>query len=106
MLVVEPIELLRIEDRIAAADAVEGERVDHLGARHYLAIAARRPSEQTEKIHHRFRDVPHPLIYGHRRRAMPFAEPLLVGAEDERHVRECRRLLAECAVQQQLLWGI
>src|SRR5437870_2761214 len=53
VLLVEPIELLLIEDRVAAADAFEPERRRQLVAREYLLIGARRPSKQRQEIHHR-----------------------------------------------------
>src|SRR5581483_2340702 len=55
MVLVEPLELLGIENGVAAADAVEREHRRELVAREDLAIAApRRPPEEREKIHHRF----------------------------------------------------
>src|SRR5205823_13402971 len=45
VLLVEPVELLRIEHGVAAADPVEREERDQLVSREELAIAARVPSE-------------------------------------------------------------
>ena len=56
--------------------------------RHQLAIVARRPAEQRQEVHHRLGQIPLTLILGDRRRAMPFAQALLVAAENQRHVRE------------------
>ena len=100
---VEPVELLRIEHRVAAADAVERERLDQLVARHHFAIVAGRPSQQAEKIHHGVGKVSEPLVFGHRRRAMSLAEALLVGSENERHVRELRRRFAERLPEEHVL---
>ena len=55
VLLVEPVELLLIEDGVAAADAVERERLDQLLPAEQLAVAGTgRPAEQREEIHHRF----------------------------------------------------
>ena len=37
---------------------------------------------------------------------MALAEPLLIGAENQRNVRELRRRLTERAPEQQVLWGV
>ena len=44
VLLVEPVELLGVEDRVAAADALERERRDELVAREHLPIVARATS--------------------------------------------------------------
>ena len=71
--------------------------------RHQLAVVARRPAEQREEIHHRVRQVALPLVLHHRRRAVPLAQALLVGAENQRHVREPRHRRAERLEQQHVL---
>ena len=64
---------------------------------------ARRPAEQREEVDHPLGDVALPLVFHHRGRAVPLAQALLVGAHDERHVRELRRRRAERLVEQHLL---
>ena len=90
LLLVEPIELVGIEDRVSAADALERETVHELRLREELLVRPGRPSKQREEIDHRLGKIPKPLVLRHRRRAMTFAQALLVGAEDERHVGELR----------------
>ena len=68
-----------------------------------LAIGARRPAEQREEVDHRFGQIALPRVLDHRGRAMTLAQPLLVGSEDQRHVREPRHRRAERLVQQDLL---
>ena len=50
--------------------------------------------------------IAEPLVLRHRRRAVALAEPLLVGAENQRDVRELGRRLAERAPEQDVLWRI
>ena len=64
---------------------------------------ARRPPEQREEVEHRLGQEALPLVLHHRRRAVPLAQPPLVGAEDQRHVREARHRRAERLVEQHLL---
>ena len=59
---VEPVELLGIEDGVAAADALEREARDELVAREASLVAAGRPAEQRQEIHHRFRQIALPLV--------------------------------------------
>ena len=92
-----------IEHGVAAADVLERERGNQLVARHQLAIAAGRPAKQGEEIDHRLRHVPHRLVFGHRGRAMPLAQALLVRPEDERNVGERRDRLSERLIQENLL---
>ena len=61
---------------------------DELVAREQLLVVARRPAEQREEVHHRFGQVALLRVLHHRRRAVALAQPALVRAEDERHVRE------------------
>ena len=76
---------------------------DQLVAREDLLIVARRPAEQREKVEHRLGQIALPRVLGHRRRAVALAQPLLVGPENQRHVRELRHRRAERAIQQNLL---
>src|SRR6185437_8558813 len=62
VLLVEPVKLLGIEDRVAAADPFEREQLDQFVAREHLAIAARGPSEQRQEIHHRLGQITGALI--------------------------------------------
>ena len=71
--------------------------------RHQLAIVAGRPPKQREEVHHRVGQITLPLIFHHRRRAMPLAQSLLVGAENQRHMREARHGCAERLEQQHVL---
>src|SRR6188508_295476 len=48
VLLIEPIELLGIEDCIPTADALQGERPDQVVAREQFAVVARRPAKQGE----------------------------------------------------------
>src|SRR6185503_15548257 len=90
VVLIEPVELLRIEDRTAAADSRQVEDFGEFLAREQLAIAAtRRPPEEREKIQHRFRQISLTRVFHHRRGAMTLAEPFLVGPENQRHV--CKR---------------
>ena len=90
VLPVHPIELLGVEDGVSTADPFEREAVDQFLRRHQLAIVTGRPPKQREEVHDRGCEVSLPLIFHHRRRAMPLAQSLLVRAENERHVREAR----------------
>ena len=106
VLLIEPVELVLTEDGVAAADALERERGDELVAREELLIVAGRPAEEREEVDHRFGKIAEALVLHHRGGAVTLAQPLLVRAEDERHVREARRRLAECLVEQNLLGRI
>ena len=106
VLLVEPVQLLRIEDGVAAADAFEREQLDQLLAREHFAVATRRPSEQRQEIHHGLGKVPETLVLDDRRRAVTLAQPFLVGPEDQRHVSELRRRPAERLIQQHLFRGV
>ena len=68
---------------------------DQLVAREQLLVAARRPAEQREEIDHRLGQIALLLVLRHRRRAVALAQPLLVGPENQRHVRERRHRRAE-----------
>jgi hypothetical protein len=100
---VEPVELLGIEDSVAAADALERETRNQLVAREDLLVAAGRPAEQRQEVHHRLGEIALALVLGHRRGAVPLAQAFLVGTEDQRHMRERGRRRAEGLVQQDLL---
>ena len=103
VLLIEPVQLLRIEHRVAAADAFEREQGYEFLAREQLTITARGPSEECKEVHHRFREVPEAVVLHHRRCAMTLAQSLLVGTEDQRDVREARLRRADRAIQQDLL---
>ena len=107
VLAVEPLELLGVEHGVARADAVERERLHQFLAREQLAVAfARRPAEQRQEVEHRLGQEPLPLVLHHRRRAMALAQASLVGAEDQRHVREARHGRPKRLVEQHLLRGV
>src|SRR5262245_28870556 len=83
VLLVEPIELLGIEDRPAAANAREPKDLGELDARKNLAVAAtRRPAEQREKVDHGLRQVSLSRVLHHRGRTMPLTQALAIGAEN------------------------
>ena len=89
VLLVEPVELLRIEHGVAAADALEREPRDEFVAREHFLIAAPgdHPSS-ARKLTIASGQVALLLVLSDGRRAMALAEALLVGAENQRHVRE------------------
>ena len=103
MLRAEPVELLGIEHGIAAADAVEREACDEVAAREDLLVAAGRPAEQGEEVHEGFRQDALRLVLADRGGAMPLAQPLLVGAQNQRHVGEGGHVGAKRPVQDDLL---
>ena len=83
------------------------ERRDELVAREQLAIAvAGRPAEQRQEIHHRLRQISLPRVLHHRRRAVPLAQPLLVGPENQRHVRERAARRAPSARYSSICFGV
>src|SRR6185369_8769296 len=91
VLLVEPLELLGIENRIAAADTVERKQLDQLVLTEQLAVArSGRPPEQPEKVHHRFREKSLTCVFHDGRRAVTLAEALLVRTENQRHMCELR----------------
>src|SRR6266540_497657 len=102
MLLIEPVELFRVEDGVSAADAFEREPIDQLACRKQLLIAARRPAKQREEVDHGLADVALTLVLHDRRGAMPLAQALLVGSHDERNMRKSGRRLLECLVEQNL----
>ena len=106
VLLIEPVELFLTEDGVAAADALERERGDELVAREELLVSSRRPAEEREEVDHRFGKIAEAVVFHHRGGPVTLAQPFLVRAEDERHVRKARRRLAECLVEQNLLGGI
>src|SRR5688572_9267464 len=99
MLAVHPLELLRIEDRRLLLQPVGREELDHFAERHHLAIAARRPPEKRQEIHHRARQNSLMAIVPDRSSPVPLAELLAVEAVDHRYVRELRKLRAERAIE-------
>ena len=72
-------------------------------AREQLLVAAGRPSQERQEVDHRLRQVAEAGVLHHRGRAVPLAQALLVGAEDERHVRELRHVRPERLEQQHVL---
>ena len=58
---------------------------------------------RARKVDHRVRQIALSLVLHHRRRAVPLAQPLLVGAQDQRHVREPRDGRAERLEEQHVL---
>ena len=102
MLLVEPFQLVRVEDGVSAADAFERERIHELVGREHLLIRPGRPPEKREEIHHRLGQNSLSRVLHHGGGAVTLAQSLLVGTEDERHVRELRQLGANRAVQQDL----
>ncbi len=104
VLLVEPLQLFRTKDGVAAADAVERKSIDQLVFAKQLAVAgAGRPSEQPEKVDHRFGKKALGRIFHDGRRAVTLAQTLLVRAENQRHVRELRHGRPQRAVQQDVL---
>src|SRR4051812_9014185 len=103
VLLIEPVELLWIEDRVATADPFKRERCNQFVAREQLAIVSWRPAEQREEVDHRFWQVPKALVLHHRRRAMPFAQSFFVRPENQRNMRELRMRHAERLVEDDLL---
>jgi hypothetical protein len=97
------VEFFGIDPGGAAADSFEREGRNHLVARHQLAVASRRPAEQTQEIDHRIGQISKALVLRHRRDAVPLAQLLLVGAENQRHVRKLGWRLPERLPQQNVL---
>src|SRR5262245_4778545 len=65
VLLIEPVELLLVEDRVPSADAFQREQRDELVAREDLAIRggrAGRPAEERQEIRHRFRQESLPRV--------------------------------------------
>src|SRR5262249_37504371 len=91
VLLVEPLELLWIEYRVASADALERESADKLLAGEDLFItASRRPAKQGEKVHHGFGQDSPALILADGGGAVPFRQAFLVRTKNQRYVGEER----------------
>ena len=76
-------------------------RAISLDRQHFFALT-RRPPEQRQIVHQRLRQIPALAELGHARRAVPLRQRRVVGTEDERQVRECRRHQPKRLVNQQL----
>jgi hypothetical protein len=62
--------------------------------------------EQRKEVDQRVGKVALTLVLHHRRRTMPFAQPLLVRTEDQWNVREHRQRGAKRSEEQHMLWRI
>ena len=104
VLLIEPVEFFRIEDRAAAADAGEIEYFGQFPAGEQFTIAGSwRPAQQRQKIHHGLGQIALSRVLHHGRRAMPLAQALPVRSKNQRHVREGRHSRLDRLVQQNLL---
>ena len=100
---IEPVELVGVEHRIAAGNALEREPLDELVTAEQLVVCTRAPAEQGEKVEQRVRQVPLSLVLEDRGRTVPLTEALLVGPHDEGHVREPGRRDTEGLEEQHVL---
>src|SRR3972149_3203184 len=105
IVLVEPQELLRVEDAGGLADALQREFPDKLVHREYLLVACR-PSEPREVVDERVRQIAHLFICHDGCRAVALGEPCLVRAEYHGQVREYRQLMAERLVKEHLLRSV
>ena len=103
---VHPLELRRIEDGGLLEDTVERKEIAQVFFAHDLAVAARTPSQQREKIAHRLRENPQVLVVADSGRAVPFGKFLPIGSVDHWHVTKDRGHGAKCAVHRELLGGV
>src|SRR5581483_3938384 len=95
VLLVEPVELLWVKHGVAAADPLEREDLLELVYREDLLVRPRRPPEQRQEVDHRLGQIALAPVLADRRRPVPLAQPLPVGAENERHVRKLRQRRAD-----------
>ena len=86
VLAVHPAQLLHVEAGGARLAAVEGERLDHLLARHDLAVLAGRPAEQDEEVEERLGQIALLLELADERRAIALRIRLSLVVDDHRQV--------------------
>ena len=87
---VHPLELLGVEDGRRRVDALEREQADQLGEREQLALGVEMPAHQREEVDDRLGEVAGLAQLLDARRAVALREPLPVGAEEQRQMRERR----------------
>ena len=104
-MLVEPQQLVRIGLGARAADGSEVEEGADLLHREDLLIPVG-PADTDQPVADRFRQVPLVPEVLHRHRIASLAELLASLADDQRNVREERRLLLERAVEPQLEGGV
>ena len=100
-LLVEPQQLLRVEHAGGGADVLPVELLDQLLDRENLLVAVR-PSQPRKVVHQRPGQITVVAILQHAHRAVALRQPLLVGAEDHRQVREGRNGIPERLVHEDL----
>ena len=89
--------------RALAIDLLQAEKPDDFFDRDFLAVIFRRPAEQAEVIAHRFRQKTFREISAHARADVALAHLRAVLVQDQRDVREARRLRAERAIELDVL---
>ena len=96
---VEPGQLVRVEDRRGAGDALQREGADQLRGREHLRAVVQGPSEQGQEVDHGLREVAHFAVLGDGRGAVPLAELGAVRGQDDGQVGEERRFPPEGLVE-------
>ena len=91
---VVPLELGAIEDGVGAADAGERKALDEFARAQEFGIVAGGPAEQREKIAESFGEKTFVGVGADAGGAVAFRKARAIGAENQRHVRENRRLRA------------
>ena len=100
---VQPAQLLLVEARRVARDALDAEAPDELVGREDRLVVGVAPAEQREVVAHRLGQVAGVAQLLHRRGAVALGELLAVGAVQQRQVGEERRLGAQRLVDEELL---
>ena len=99
---VHPLELLGVEDGGRRVDALEREQADQLVAREQLALGVEMPAHQGEEVDDRLGEVARVAQLLDARRPVALREPLPVGAEEQRQVRERRHRRVQPLVDEHL----